>query len=136
MKIICIGGLPGSGKTYLGKELAKKYGYMLFDDMDKESFYILREALKLDKSVIIIDTYFCLAKDRKDAMLTLKSISPFCNIEWILFENDPDACMYNVIKRDDGREVAQHIKNLSKDYDNTGVNNIVPVWKEAKINKS
>ena len=129
MKIICVGGLPGSGKTYLGKSIAEKYGYILFDDINNKTITTLKEALKDNKSVIITDTYFCLLEDRINAEKLFKLICPACEIEWILFENDPETCRKNVEFRNDGRKVDMHINNLTKDYCSNGVAQIMPVWK-------
>ena len=129
MKIICIGGLPGSGKTYLGKELALKYGYVLFDDINAETINNLKHAIKNNKSVVITDPYFCLKRDRLYAEKTFKMINPLCEIEWILFENNPQSCKANVKYRNDGRKVDMHIDSLTKKYSFDGVTNIIPVWK-------
>lgn len=129
MKIICIGGLPGSGKTYLGKELALKYGYILFDDINSETFCKLKLAIKNSQSVVITDPYFCVIRDRLYAEKTFKLINPACEIEWILFENDPQLCKINVKFRNDGRKVDMHINSLTKKYNFDGVTNIIPVWK-------
>lgn len=131
MKIIGIGGLPGSGKTYLGKKLAEKYGYILFDDINIETVANLKHAIKNNKSVIITDPYFCFIQDRQCAEKTFKTINPTCEIEWILFENDPESCKSNVKRRNDGRKVNMLINTLSKKYNTDGVTNVVPVWKAA-----
>jgi len=128
MKVICIGGLPGSGKTFLGKSFLGDSGCPFLDDMTADQMPELREILSTGKSVVVSDPRFCLPYVREKAKRVIHEACPDAEIRWILFENNPAACRKNVARRSDGRLVDMHITNLSKFYDSTGVDEIIPVW--------
>lgn len=113
MNIICIVGLPGSGKTTLAKSLCMREDVVL-DDI--KSLDDLNSGLRFcDRSggkVIITDPNFCLAETREFAMKSLK----YHTVNWIYFENDPVKCLNNVKHRNDGRPVDSSIKFYTKRY--------------------
>lgn len=115
MKIIIIVGLPGSGKTYLGKELSQ--GGDFIDDI---SIHGLKSLENVTKDLLVItDPYLCRQTDRTKAQIILSKKFPNCKIEWIYFENDVQKCINNVNKRfnnGDKRKVLGLIAILSKEY--------------------
>jgi len=126
MKIVVIVGLPGSGKTILGKELESK-GYYFIDDISVCGLNKFLDAVKyqIDK-IALSDCFLCKKKDREKCTVFLSKYTD--NIEWIFFENNPQKCYLNVDKRNDGRSVKGLIDILSKEY------NIPQDNKEIKIN--
>jgi len=119
MKIIFIVGLPGSGKSYLGKKLAEQtnaIGY--FDDLsvaDKSVFERFKKLLFQKQGTIIVnDVYLCEPKHRESALNLIKEVNP--KIQWIYFENNLEKCRRNVEFRNDGRDVEGSLLRFSKSY--------------------
>ena len=52
--------------------------------------------------------------ERIHAIMTLSGSN--YDIEWIFFENNPEKCLANVHRRDDGRKVEGLIRQLTKEY--------------------
>ena len=115
-KIILIAGLPGSGKSFLGKQLSED-GACFIDDIstDVEGLSKLLDATKKYDKVVVADTFLCREKDRENATKYLSRIENV-EIEWIFFENNPEKCRKNVARRNDGRKVYGLITQLSKEY--------------------
>lgn len=111
MKITLVAGLPGSGKTYLLRALAEQ-GAMCIDDP--------RALSELPADPIdwlaIADPNFCRASNREAAEKTLTTRYGSPVFEWLFFENDPETCSGNAIRRDDGRDVQPDILALSRTY--------------------
>ena len=108
LKIIFLCGLPGSGKTTYGNELAK-YNARFIDDISLIGrFNQLEEAIEfLVPTIIIADVFLCRAEEREKAV---KTINRLCakyktkykteckteyEVEWIFFENNPEKCLKN-----------------------------------------
>lgn len=102
MKATLIVGLPGSGKTYLGKT----FPYFIDDPKDLPNLEL--------KDVAIADPNFCISSVRDSAIRYLEGLG--FQVECLFFENDPQKCLHNVIIRNDGRVVESTIYNLSKLY--------------------
>ena len=116
MKIIFLVGLPGSGKTYLGKQLESDSNIFI-DDISKCGLKLLQDALTNNyKSIIIADCFLCKRSERILALNFLQNNYYSGEIEWIFFENNPEKCFRNVDKRADGRAVKGLIKHLSGQY--------------------
>lgn len=114
MEVIIIIGLPGSGKTYLGKALSKQYNYPFFDDVSLEktgAMIKMKEAISNKKSFIVADPYLCYV----DIQNKLKGMLKGYDVEWIYFENDPQQCLINSAGREN-KKVKNLIKQLSKNY--------------------
>ena len=114
MEVICIVGLPGSGKTTTAKSICQ-YNDVLLDDIKNinDLYSALRFCDRSNGKVIITDPNFCILENRKSAENILK----FHTVRWIFFENDPVKCLNNVKHRDDGRPVEESIKFYTKRYD-------------------
>ncbi len=97
MKVICIVGLPNSGKTTLANQLYKEDPNLaVFDDCPPAEFLPsavkmppsgnwlrIEEALKSDKDCVIATTFLCDPDNRKRAESLLEQYGP---IEWIFLE--------------------------------------------------
>lgn len=112
--IALIVGLAGSGKTYLGKNLSKISKATLIDDIkDKD---LILQVLEEKDEVIVTDPHLIDPKARDAAEQFLKANIKNIEIIWIFFDNDPEQCIKNVQKRNDGRKVLEFIKESTKRY--------------------
>ena len=127
-KIILVCGLPGSGKTFLGRNLSQEMGFEFIDDITKESFPRFHELLSNNQSVIISDPKFTHTKIRNEAIKYLKQFEGL-TIEWIFFENDPKQCVRNINVRDDGRDVVDFVKSFSRLYKIPDSAKTIPVFR-------
>ncbi len=119
-EVILIAGLPGSGKSVLGRTLAAEKRYALLDDAS----YVLKGA-KLDsylhtylneQGLVITDPYLCLTGAIESARAMLKQFFGSVEIKVIAFENNPAQCLENVRARNDGRKVSGLIEVLSRSW--------------------
>lgn len=111
-KLTILVGTPGAGKTFFGNSF--KDAFFLDDLNDKTK---LESALKTKNHIIIADVFLCREKDRAACAEWLKGRCD--NVEWIFFENAPEKCRANVIRRmlrGDARKVFNLIEDLSKVY--------------------
>ena len=132
--LIVIIGLCGSGKSFL----CQKYNnYVIFDDFITH-FYNgnLINSIKNKDKVCISDPRLCIHNIFIKFMKEIELYVNKNNIELILFENDPDACIINVKDRNDGKNgIINTINRYStfynldnyKDYQHI----IIPVWKNS-----
>jgi len=120
MEISIIVGLPGSGKTFLGKALSKIYNINFFDDcVSDQSMWnsVLAEISKCN-SCILSDPKLCHSDIMKELINRIKSAST-CQIiiKYYYFKNEPEICIKNISTRDDGRVVSnEYVTFLSKIY--------------------
>ncbi len=108
MRATFLVGLPGSGKTYLGKTLPG----VLVDDPKSLG------DLPQDDHLIIADPHLCKphTRIRAQQILTTRGYTQFA---WIYFENDPIKALANVERRQkagDTRAVITFLKTLSPHY--------------------
>ncbi len=96
-RAILIVGLPGSGKTFLGKRFESK-GFYLVDD-PKDLTFLQRAKDK----IVITDPHLCSVKNRSFAIDTLKKLG--YHVKVLYFENRPDKCKKLIKHRNDGRIV-------------------------------
>lgn len=134
-KITVITGLPGSGKiTYL-KEHEREFGDALIcDDYYKSApgrtvefkgsaYYAdMAEALEAGRNVVIADIVFCEEAFRKEAQESIKNLIAELGIEvevdYRFFQNDPDACIANILGRNRPERVASELKFIEEHRDN------------------
>ena len=108
--IICVVGLPGSGKTWYAKNVLK-WDYLVDDPTD---FFDFPRDVPPEKTVVVCDPALCMSKTRAKSILGV--MYPEHEIEWIFFENDLEQCKKNVAYRNDGRKVNITLEHLSKNY--------------------
>jgi hypothetical protein len=133
MEIICIVGLPGSGKTTLAARMRSSES-MIIDDPKSlnclPSFsHCVSHGIKL---LVICDPWFCLPGVRQKASVKVEDwyrVKP----RWIFFENDPIKAQANVEKRNDGRVVQNLIRTLSPLYHIPSDQPIWPIWQPKEI---
>lgn len=111
--IIVLVGLPGSGKTFLGKQLSKDLKIPYLEDI-----HILEY---LPDNCIIDNPYFCLESARN------KLLSFNRNFIFFYFENNPKQCIINDKKRNRNKKATSTINYLTKKYDI--INYHFPVYK-------
>lgn len=111
MKFTMLVGLPGSGKTHFGNGL----GLPFFDDLTENGG--LDALLNLSDDAVISDFGFLLETTRKAAVSKLLTQFPDSTFEWVVWENDPEACFKNIVRRNDGRNLSiDTLRVLSKLY--------------------
>lgn len=112
-KVICIVGLPGSGKTTLAYRMADdRADVTVIDDIRSQESLPAPDAYAV---LIITDPWFCMESVRVSAEATLR-MRYGTAVEWIFFENDPAKALANVERRADGRLVTGLIAQLSRYY--------------------
>lgn len=132
-RIICIVGLPGSGKTLLGSKMSSELKCPFVDDCFRpEDMKKLKKEITTNNVVIISAPHFCEEKTRRNVEVILKKICQDPKIEWIFFENDKQQCLINVERRNDGRNVTPTIERLSKNYFPPSNSTIKEVYNGAK----
>lgn len=132
MKITCIVGLPGSGKTHYAKGLPGVN--MIVDDLDHLSQLPNPEDLAQVPymNLVIVDARFCSTEARWRAHEYLHTLYKV-HADWIYFENDPAQCLVNVTARQDGRAVTGFITHMSKTYVIPPDAQVMPVWQPGMI---
>jgi adenylate kinase family enzyme len=123
MQITFIVGLPGSGKTTLGNQIVgDREDIVYLDDITVfGGINELKNAIEVGgwENIIVSDVFLCRPIDRSNAVRWLKKHAKGYDIEWIYFENAPDKCLANVLRRNadgDDRKVSQLIYELTKLY--------------------
>ncbi len=117
-EIIVIAGLPGSGKSVLGQELALTSGYLFLDDASRNLDPDRDPVLQLSQhaghaGLILADPMLCDRDGIANAKLLLAKAFPNVPLRFICFENAPDKCRRNIRARADGRQVAGLLAHLS-----------------------
>jgi predicted kinase len=120
MKITFIVGLPGSGKTHLGKAMSTK-DTIFIDDFQrgKVNFKeMLIESLNQGADIILTDPLLCLKSSQEKALELISEYN--YDIEWIFFENNIQKCTNNIsyrkINDNDDRKVLITLKHLHSNY--------------------
>lgn len=132
MKIICVAGLPCSGKSFYAQKLKTERSYEIIDDpssLEKDVYPIIDQITI--NGCIIIDPNFVYTNTRMSTELIFFKKCNFKNIEWIFFENNPQACLKNYERRKkqgDLRLVKEKIIMDSKYYLIPANAKYIPVW--------
>lgn len=120
--IICIIGLPGSGKTTYANNFKE---YFLFDDMSMNISML--PVAQEHQNIVITDPYMCVvSKERIISKIT--EYFGESDITFYAFENDPDKAIKNNSLRSDKIVSDIFIKHLSSKYDPYQYENILKVW--------
>jgi len=123
-KVIFIAGLPGSGKSsYIIKNYPKDK-YAVYDDYkcgatdlnfnSSLHFEKLMENLNNERDCVVADIDFCKAESRDEANRFIKEFSPATAIQWIFFENNPEACkqLLSYLHATTGKNIAEKSRML------------------------
>ena len=130
-KILVITGLPGSGKTTYLKEHQTEFGDALIcDDYYKSApgrvvqfngGAYLKDALQKGKNVVIADIVFCedeLRKEMQEGLGALiKGLDIDAEVEYRFFENNPEACIENILHRNRQNRVEEELKFIATHKD-------------------
>lgn len=130
MKFILLVGLPGSGKSYYGR----KSGLPFVDDVSQTGGVVAvwkaATTVPPPETLIISDYGFIYKEVRCKAVKLLQEQFPDCEIEWVVFENNPSQCCNNIKHRNDGRIVSTEAVYLaSRHYSYPKGVSILPVFK-------
>lgn len=119
-KIIVIVGLPGSGKTMLGKSLLEKDGVLLDDVSNNGGLEAIQQHINAKVAQIIVtDPHLCRSEAQRFAKTYFSQHAQDYVVEWIFFENDITACKNNLKRRfidGDTRKVDKTLHVMSKAY--------------------
>lgn len=124
--ILCIVGLPGSGKTYTACQYLDKSYIVVLDDISN----IDDLPIKKFNLLIITDPNFCITSVRESAekiLIEKYNSQP----EWIFFENNKDKCLVNVKYRNDGRNVEDYINAVSQVYEIPEGYDAIEIWQPS-----
>lgn len=132
-RIIAIAGLPASGKTHYARDLNALADLhmnlppsVVIDDprdWNKDVVEVLN--VSKDKTVIIVDPWFCIDRNRVLAEDKFRKLG--FTVEWIFFANDPEQCKVNDQHR--GTNRTSDINWFSIQYSIPEGANVLPVWK-------
>ena len=117
--IICIVGLPGSGKSILADQIQAYYGGLLLDDPDITQ-------IPYTGRVVVSSPHFCL-QTAQDKLLAIRK-----DVIWICFENDFESCAKNAAERkktQPEKEVIGTLHAYSKKYSFPEGHILIPVYK-------
>lgn len=129
MQITCVAGLPGSGKSKYVADHMHINDWWLDDPRHESLMPTFTEWARMHVPTLwVTDPYFCIPDVRQHAQVKLSDkYGASCN--WLFFENDPEACMQNVLRRQDGRKVRGLIHALQSRYQIPSGATVLPVWR-------
>ena len=105
-KVVCLVGLPGSGKTYVAHHEYASRGFLVVDDPGSKngpSPLVIRDAIESGQDVVVCDPNL-VRQSARDAAETLVHAWGGA-LEFVYFENAPEKAEANIRSRDDGRAV-------------------------------
>ncbi len=142
MSLVLVGGLPGSGKSYLLGEFEHK-GWKIFDDFQANAindspqfdqsrrFAELITDLRSGRPCVVADIRVIHEPYRASARDALTSSLSEAAVEFHLFENDAEQCAENV-RRDAGREPSDRLRAIqhwTNQYSCPQGTRVMPVWR-------
>ena len=121
MKIYILVGLPASGKTYYGLKLSDKLKCTFVDDISlNHRVNSLEYAIRhKEDNIVVSDINLCRSNEREKCKSWLERNAKEYEVEFIFFENNPNACLANSKRRmlnGDDRKVDGAIQQLSEVY--------------------
>lgn len=130
-------GLPCSGKSHLAREFESK-GYKVYDDF-LTTFHNGR-MLREEGNVCLSDPRLCNFETFCNVLSQLRNLE---NLHLHIFENDPDACIINLSKRNETGDTRPGILNnilyLTAIYDVSNYrgydHTVLPVYGSRLMNK-
>lgn len=134
-KLIWIHGLPGSGKTYLAKQISKDGDYSILDDIIDIS--LIEEEMNKGRDIILSSPYFesFTGMPFESRLRKILNSSDY-DVEELWFENDPEKCIENVKSRKDHKikpnNLFTEIKMFSSRYKIPEGARAIPVWSNQK----
>lgn len=117
--IIIIVGLPGSGKSHLGKAVSQNRTIPFYDDCitEVEIWEQVEACLRNNNDCVLADPGFCISKYRDQLVEKISDLNKDAILTWIYFDNDPEVCIQNLKNRSDGRIVSETFaRQFSKWY--------------------
>lgn len=125
MNIYVLAGLPGSGKTYKGKEISSQLRIPFIDDclLDINTWNKVELCIIEQQDLIIASSQFVLDEARSSLEDKIRDLTEDFNIEYLFFTNEPEVCKVN-------KEINEnYLDFLSRNYN--AVDNIIPCYKES-----
>jgi hypothetical protein len=133
-------GLPGCGKTTRLSEM-QAAGFRIFDDFHANAFgdspdaemsqhyFSLMDALMADQDCAVSDVAFCDPSRRSAFLKAVMVRFPKHPMEWIYFENAPEKCRQNILRRNspDADRELKALAELAPKYVIPAGATIVPV---------
>lgn len=149
MRVILVGGLPGSGKSYHLKGLEDQ-GCKVFDDFqaraanDSDQFEHSRRFqelvgdLRTGRTCVVADIRVIHKPYRASAQAALARNLGAVELECHLFENDPRRCAENVQRSQerDPTSRLREIRHWTNHYSRPPGARVLPVWRPESTKKN
>lgn len=147
-KVTVIVGMPGSGKTHLGKEMVNQQpsNTAFLDDLgtitDNAELFLFDWAKKpINKNIthlIISDVYLCFENVRNPALNIIQSLFKEADLNVVYFENNMARCLKNIEdrkKKGDKRNVEGLLDMLKNNYIPPENSHVIHVYEKKEKNK-
>jgi predicted kinase len=107
-RLILLGGLPGSGKSYYRRRVLEPEGWLCFDDFQRDArensgdFWLAREyrevvaALREGRACVVADIRVITESYRLQSRVALSEAVGAIDVEVRLFNLDPEQCAENI----------------------------------------
>ena len=136
-RLTVIVGLPGSGKTRLGRLLSDETIRVFVDDVDKNGGlqHLSRVIAEEPAHLLVSDPNLCVRENQKNAEAYFQAVAKNYNILWLFFENAPEKCLAYVqlrVKDGDERKVDGAIVMWSQLYHIPKGAKVLNVWQPGE----
>jgi adenylate kinase len=125
-KVLIVTGLPGSGKTMFAQSRINAVTALVDDPKCMADFEVGEDITE----IVITDPFMVDPDIRESAIPQLQRMFGDCQIDFVFFENDPDACIVNDNRRNRAKKSTETIRRLSKAYVIPDDIIPLPVWKD------